>query len=58
MDEIWHAVGDHSSDVDWYVKRGILAAVYTATELYMLTDHSPGKLTPGVGAILYTLRSL
>lgn len=42
MDEIWHAVGDHSSDVDWYVKRGILAAVYTATELYMLTDHSPG----------------
>eukprot|EP00250_Pteridium_aquilinum_P013091 c21123_g1_i1 orf=159-1100(+) len=42
MDEIWHAVGDHSSDVDWYVKRGLLAAIYTATELYMLTDHSPG----------------
>lgn len=41
MDEIWHAVGDHSSDVDWYAKRGILAAVYTATELYMLTDYSP-----------------
>ena len=43
MDEIWHAVGDHSSDMDWYAKRGILAAVYTATELYMLTDYSTGS---------------
>ncbi|KAH7443368.1 hypothetical protein KP509_02G031200 [Ceratopteris richardii] len=42
MDEIWHVAGDHSSDIDWYAKRGILAAVYAATELYMLTDHSPG----------------
>lgn len=42
VDDIWHAVGDHSSDVDWYAKRGILAAVYAATELYMLTDSSPG----------------
>lgn len=41
MDEIWHAAGDRSSDVDWYAKRGTLAAVYTATELYMLTDYSP-----------------
>jgi ubiquinone biosynthesis protein COQ9 len=42
MDEIWHAVGDSSSDIDWYAKRGVLAAVYTATELYMLTDYSTG----------------
>ncbi|MCO5587205.1 hypothetical protein L7F22_041152 [Adiantum nelumboides] len=42
VDDIWHAVGDHSSDVDWYAKRGLLAALYTATELYMLTDHSNG----------------
>eukprot|EP00249_Psilotum_nudum_P013519 c24376_g1_i1 orf=485-1420(-) len=42
MDEIWHAAGDRSSDIDWYTKRGILAGVYTATELYMLTDHSAG----------------
>ncbi|KAI5061006.1 hypothetical protein GOP47_0023511 [Adiantum capillus-veneris] len=42
VDDIWHAVGDHSSDVDWYAKRTILGGLYTATELYMLTDHSPG----------------
>lgn len=42
MDEIWHAAGDRSSDVDWYTKRAILAGVYSTTELYMLTDISPG----------------
>lgn len=41
VDDIWHAAGDLSSDMDWYAKRGMLAAVYTATELYMLTDYSP-----------------
>ncbi|GAA0163495.1 hypothetical protein LIER_39608 [Lithospermum erythrorhizon] len=42
MDEIWHAVGDDGTDVDWYVRRTILGGVYSATELYMLTDTSLG----------------
>lgn len=42
MDDIWHAAGDRSTDMDWYTKRALLGGVYTATELYMLTDYSPG----------------
>ena len=42
MDDVWHAAGDKSTDYNWYTKRGLLAGVYTATELYMLTDYSPG----------------
>lgn len=42
MDEIWHAAGDESADVDWYVKRTVLGGIYSTTELYMLTDASPG----------------
>ncbi|CAN6451940.1 unnamed protein product [Victoria cruziana] len=41
VDEIWHAAGDEDSDIDWYVKRAALGGVYSTTELYMLTDHSP-----------------
>lgn len=41
-DDIWHAAGDKATDYNWYTKRGLLASVYTATELYMLTDYSPG----------------
>lgn len=41
-DDVWHAAGDQSTDYNWYTKRGLLAGVYTATELYMLTDYSPG----------------
>lgn len=40
-DDVWHAAGDKSTDYNWYTKRGLLAGVYTATELYMLTDYSP-----------------
>lgn len=40
-DDVWHAAGDQSTDYNWYTKRGLLAGVYTATELYMLTDYSP-----------------
>ncbi|KAL3535504.1 hypothetical protein ACH5RR_003965 [Cinchona calisaya] len=40
MDEIWHAAGDESTDVDWYVKRTVLGGIYSTTELYMLTDAS------------------
>ncbi len=42
VDDIWHAAGDRSSDMDWYTKRALLGAVYTTAELYMLTDFTPG----------------
>lgn len=42
VDEIWHAAGDESSDIDWYVKRTVLGGIYSTTEIYMLTDSSPG----------------
>ncbi|GFY98536.1 hypothetical protein Acr_12g0010770 [Actinidia rufa] len=40
VDEIWHAAGDEASDVDWYAKRAALGAIYSTTEVYMLTDKS------------------
>ena len=42
VDDIWHACGDTSTDYNWYTKRGLLAGVYAATELFMLTDYSAG----------------
>ncbi|CAL5328704.1 unnamed protein product [Camellia sinensis] len=42
VDEIWHAAGDEATDVDWYAKRTVLGAIYSTTEVYMLTDSSPG----------------
>jgi len=42
VDEIWHAAGDKASDIDWYAKRTILGGIYSTTEIYMLTDSSPG----------------
>ncbi|PIN24774.1 hypothetical protein CDL12_02498 [Handroanthus impetiginosus] len=41
VDEIWHAAGDETADIDWYVKRTVLGGIYSTTELYMLTDTSP-----------------
>ncbi|KAK8941258.1 hypothetical protein KSP39_PZI010118 [Platanthera zijinensis] len=41
VDEIWHAAGDKGSDIDWYMKRTILGAIYSTSEVYMLTDRSP-----------------
>jgi ubiquinone biosynthesis protein COQ9 len=41
VDEIWHAVDDEASDIDWYVKRTVLGGIYSTTEIYMLTDSSP-----------------
>ncbi|CAF2257286.1 unnamed protein product [Brassica napus] len=43
VDEMWHAVGDGASDLDWYVKRTVLGGVYSTTEIYMLTDDSPAE---------------
>ncbi len=40
VDSIWHAAGDRSADFSWYTKRAILAAVYSATLLFWLRDHS------------------
>ncbi|KAL8119882.1 hypothetical protein AgCh_017123 [Apium graveolens] len=45
VDEIWHAAGDEANDIDWYVKRTILGGIYSTTEIYMLTDSSPGLFT-------------
>ena len=42
VDEIWHAAGDNASDIDWYAKRTVLGGIYSTTEIYMLTDTSPG----------------
>ncbi|KAE8776874.1 ubiquinone biosynthesis protein COQ9, mitochondrial [Hordeum vulgare] len=41
VDEIWHAAGDDGSDIDWYAKRTVLGGIYSASEVYMLTDNSP-----------------
>lgn len=41
-DEIWYFAGDQSTDASWYTKRAVLTAVYTSTELFMLSDHSAG----------------
>jgi ubiquinone biosynthesis protein COQ9 len=40
VDAVWHAAGDSSADFSWYTKRGILAAVYSATLLFWLADNS------------------
>lgn len=42
LDTIWYAAGDTATDSSWYTKRAALASVYLSTELYMLTDYSPG----------------
>jgi rpsU-divergently transcribed protein len=44
IDEIWHAAGDAASDIDWYVKRTLLGGIYSASEIYMITDNSPGMI--------------
>lgn len=40
VNAIWYAVGDKSTDHNFYTKRGLLAAVYSATVLYWLNDKS------------------
>jgi ubiquinone biosynthesis protein COQ9 len=41
-DAIWTALGDTSTDINWYTKRATLSGVYSATVLYWLGDDSPG----------------
>lgn len=41
-DEIWYFAGDKSTDASWYTKRALLTGIYASTELFLLSDHSPG----------------
>lgn len=41
-DLIWRALGDRSTDYNYYTKRAMLAAVYAALVLYWLNDNSEG----------------
>jgi ubiquinone biosynthesis protein COQ9 len=40
VDAMWRAVGDTSTDFNFYTKRGILAGVYGATAMRWFTDDS------------------
>ena len=42
-DAIWNAVGDTSTDYNWYTKRMTLSGVYSTTLLYWLGDTSLDK---------------
>ena len=42
-DAIWRALGDTSTDVNWYSKRATLSAVYGSTVLYWLGDDSEAQ---------------
>lgn len=41
VDAIWRAVGDTSTDWNFYSKRGLLAGVYASSVLFWLQDESP-----------------
>lgn len=40
-DDIWYRAGDTTTDYNWYTKRISLAAIYAATEVFMIQDQSP-----------------
>lgn len=42
VDEIWHAIGDTSTDFNFYTKRLMLAGVFSSTVLIWLDDKSAG----------------
>jgi ubiquinone biosynthesis protein COQ9 len=43
-DAIWTALGDTSTDHNWYTKRATLSAVYGSTVLFWLGDSSDGHV--------------
>jgi len=43
VDRIWRAIGDTSTDFNFYTKRAILAGVYSATLMRWFTDRSEGE---------------
>ena len=40
IDLIWRTTGDHSTDISFFTKRGLLGALYSSTILYFLADNS------------------
>ena len=40
VDCIWYSIGDSSTDISFYTKRGLLAAVYASTLMFWLNDRS------------------
>ncbi|MCX7933410.1 MAG: COQ9 family protein, partial [Rhodovarius sp.] len=40
VNAMWYAAGDRSADFSWYTRRATLAAIYTATVAFWLTDSS------------------
>lgn len=47
VDTIWRAVGDTSTDFNFYTKRAILAGVYSATLMRWFSDRSAGQTDTG-----------
>jgi ubiquinone biosynthesis protein COQ9 len=43
VDSIWRAIGDTSTDFNFYTKRAILAGVYSTTLMRWFTDESEGE---------------
>jgi ubiquinone biosynthesis protein COQ9 len=43
VDRMWRAVGDTSTDFNFYTKRAILSGVYSATLMRWFTDQSEGE---------------
>jgi ubiquinone biosynthesis protein COQ9 len=43
VDAMWRAIGDTTTDFNFYTKRGILAGVYSATLLRWFNDTSEGE---------------
>ena len=43
VDTVWRAIGDTSTDFNFYTKRAILAAVYSSTLMRWFTDDSDGE---------------
>ncbi|KAG6003237.1 hypothetical protein E4U21_002237 [Claviceps maximensis] len=41
-DDMWYLAGDESVDSSWYTKRASLSMAYSASELFMTNDKSPG----------------
>lgn len=43
VSDVWHLIGDASTDSSWYLKRGLLSGVALSTELVWITDRSAGQ---------------
>lgn len=43
-DKIWRAIGDASTDINYYSKRATLSAVYSSVVLYWLNDDSEDQV--------------